>query len=147
MCITAIANLMQTSTKEGNPRTMFSKDMDIIPFIESHWEGMTTMSRRVTQSWYATVRKIIFSELRAAIWTVYSWTRFKEPWWKKLGCFFFTKNLLHLEATRPLWATHFSASSIKIWTWSSPTTSPWSRTEPWKSLMLVDKKVSIRIFI
>jgi Set1/Ash2 histone methyltransferase complex subunit ASH2 len=58
MCITAIANLMQASIKEGNPRTMFSKDMDIIPFIEGHWEGMTTMSRRVTQSWHATVREI-----------------------------------------------------------------------------------------
>jgi Set1/Ash2 histone methyltransferase complex subunit ASH2 len=60
MCITAIANLMQASIKEGNPRTMFSKDMDIIPFMESHWEGMTTMSRRVTQSWHVTVNIKIF---------------------------------------------------------------------------------------
>jgi hypothetical protein len=56
MCVTAIGNLMQASVKEGSPRTMFSKERDIIPFIDSHWEGMTTMPRRVTQSWHVTVR-------------------------------------------------------------------------------------------
>jgi hypothetical protein len=55
MCVTAIGNLMQASVKEGSPRTMFSKERDIIPFIDSHWEGMTTMPRRVTQSWHSTV--------------------------------------------------------------------------------------------
>jgi hypothetical protein len=61
MCVTAIGNLMQASVKEGSPRTMFSKERDIIPFIDSHWEGMTTMPRRVTQSWHATVRCLRFS--------------------------------------------------------------------------------------
>lgn len=61
MCVTAIANLMQASIKEGNPKTKFTKDKDIIPFIESHWEGMTTIPRRVTQSWHVTVSKITFS--------------------------------------------------------------------------------------
>lgn len=51
MCITAIANMQQNSTKEGKRRTLFSKDHDIIPFIEQYWEAMTTMPRRVTQSW------------------------------------------------------------------------------------------------
>ena len=46
---------MQTSIKEGKPRTMFHKDKEIIPFIDTYWEGMTTMPRRVTQSWHATV--------------------------------------------------------------------------------------------
>ncbi|XP_065344376.1 set1/Ash2 histone methyltransferase complex subunit ASH2 [Cloeon dipterum] len=63
MCITAIANLMQASIKEGMPRTMFSKDLDIIPFMESHWEGMTTMSRRVTQSWHATIQRTLAKDI------------------------------------------------------------------------------------
>lgn len=51
MCITAIANMQQNATKEGKPQSLFSKDNDIIPFIEQYWEAMTTMPRRVTQSW------------------------------------------------------------------------------------------------
>jgi hypothetical protein len=58
MCITAIGNLMQTSIKEGNPRFTFSKEKEIIPFIEAHWDGMTTTPRRVTQSWHLTVSEI-----------------------------------------------------------------------------------------
>lgn len=38
MCITTIANLMQTSTKEGKSRQYFSRDKEIVPYIESHWE-------------------------------------------------------------------------------------------------------------
>lgn len=56
MCVTAIGNLMQESNKSGNPQIYFSRDKDIIPFIESHWESMTTTARRVTQSWHSTVR-------------------------------------------------------------------------------------------
>lgn len=55
LCVTAIGNLIQTSIKEGKPKKFFSKDKDIIPFIESHWEGMNTAARRVTQSWHSTV--------------------------------------------------------------------------------------------
>lgn len=55
MCVTAIGNLMQESNKSGNPKIFFSRDKDIIPFIESHWESMTTTARRVTQSWHSTV--------------------------------------------------------------------------------------------
>lgn len=55
MCITAIANLLQMYQKENEQRTLFHKDKDIIPFIDCHWESMTTMPRRVTQSWHATV--------------------------------------------------------------------------------------------
>lgn len=51
MCTTAIANLQQSAAKEGKLKYMFSKDMDIIPFIDQYWEAMTTMPRRVTQSW------------------------------------------------------------------------------------------------
>lgn len=55
MCVTAIANLLQTCQKENDQRMLFHKDKDIIPFIECHWESMTTMPRRVTLSWHATV--------------------------------------------------------------------------------------------
>jgi len=55
MCVTAIGNLMQETIKSGNPQVYFSRDKDIIPFIESHWESMTTTARRVTQSWHSTV--------------------------------------------------------------------------------------------
>lgn len=64
LCVTAIANLMQTSVKEGKPRKAFSKDKEIIPYIESHWEGMTTSARRVTQSWHSTVRQSLFHLFR-----------------------------------------------------------------------------------
>lgn len=57
MCVTAIANLMQSSFKAGNPRTKFTMNTDIIPFIDSHWGGMTTIHRCVRQSWHATVSK------------------------------------------------------------------------------------------
>lgn len=55
MCVTAIGNLTQESNKSGNRQVYFSRDKEIIPFIESHWESMTTTARRVTQSWHSTV--------------------------------------------------------------------------------------------
>ena len=55
MCVTAIANLLQICQKENEQKTLFHKDKDIIPFIDCHWESMTTMPRRATQSWHATV--------------------------------------------------------------------------------------------
>lgn len=63
MCITAIANLQQTSLKEGTNRTMFSKEKEIIPYIEFHWEALTTTSRRVTQSWHITVTKALIKDI------------------------------------------------------------------------------------
>lgn len=51
MCITAIANLQQSAIKEGKSKQLFGKDQEIIPYIEQYWEAMTTMPRRVTQSW------------------------------------------------------------------------------------------------
>ena len=48
MCITTIANLMQNSTKEGASRQYFSRDREIVPYVDSHWEYLTTMPRRVT---------------------------------------------------------------------------------------------------
>ncbi|KAK2725650.1 hypothetical protein QYM36_000226 [Artemia franciscana] len=58
LCITAIANLLQISTKEGKPRQYFSKEREIIPFVDAHWESMTAMPRRATSSWHATVQGV-----------------------------------------------------------------------------------------
>lgn len=63
MCVTAIANLQQTSSKEGINKMMFSKENDIIPYIEYHWEALTTTSRRVTQSWHVTVTKALIKDI------------------------------------------------------------------------------------
>lgn len=63
MCITAIANMQQASTKEGNTQLMFSRDKDIIPYINQYWEAMTTMPRRVTQSWYATIQRALVKDI------------------------------------------------------------------------------------
>ncbi|KAK9884606.1 hypothetical protein WA026_007446 [Henosepilachna vigintioctopunctata] len=63
MCVTAIANLQQASTKEGKNKLMFNKDKEIIPYIEHHWEALTTTSRRVTQSWHLTVQKALVKDL------------------------------------------------------------------------------------
>lgn len=46
MCLTAIANLRQESLKDGSSKAMFSKDREIIPYIDQYWEAMTTMPRR-----------------------------------------------------------------------------------------------------
>lgn len=51
MCVTAIANLQQQHQKKGKLKYLFDKDGDIIPYMEQYWESMTTMPRRVTQSW------------------------------------------------------------------------------------------------
>lgn len=53
MCVTALANMQQATTKDGKTKLHFDKEQDIIPYIEQYWEAMTTMPRRVTQSWYA----------------------------------------------------------------------------------------------
>ncbi|XP_043276432.1 set1/Ash2 histone methyltransferase complex subunit ASH2 [Venturia canescens] len=63
MCVTAIANLLQDGQKEPELRTFFHKDKDIIPFIECHWESMTTMPRRVTQSWHATIHRALLKDV------------------------------------------------------------------------------------
>ncbi|XP_056635271.1 set1/Ash2 histone methyltransferase complex subunit ASH2 [Diorhabda sublineata] len=63
MCVTAIANLQQTSFKEGTNKTLFNKDKEIIPYIENHWEALTTTSRRVTQSWHVTVTKALIKDI------------------------------------------------------------------------------------
>ncbi|KAL5284524.1 ASH2L family protein [Megaselia abdita] len=59
MAITAIANIQTSAFSSGNPKTLFSRDKEIIPYIEQNWEAMTTMPRRSTQSWYATIHRML----------------------------------------------------------------------------------------
>ncbi|XP_018314411.1 set1/Ash2 histone methyltransferase complex subunit ASH2 isoform X1 [Mycetomoellerius zeteki] len=63
MCVTAIANLLQMCQKENEQKTLFHKDKDIIPFIDCHWESMTTMPRRATQSWHATIHRALLKDI------------------------------------------------------------------------------------
>jgi Set1/Ash2 histone methyltransferase complex subunit ASH2 len=63
MCITAIGNLQQAAHKDGEIKLSFSKDKEIIPFIEQYWESMTTLPRRITQSWYATVQRTLVKDI------------------------------------------------------------------------------------
>lgn len=43
---------------------MFNKDKEIIPYIENHWEALTTTSRRVTQSWHSTVLRALQKDIQ-----------------------------------------------------------------------------------
>jgi Set1/Ash2 histone methyltransferase complex subunit ASH2 len=61
MCETAIANLMVGAEDDGN-RVSFSKDREIIPFIDANWEVLTTMPRRIKHTWHQTVVKTMTKE-------------------------------------------------------------------------------------
>ncbi|XP_069069542.1 set1/Ash2 histone methyltransferase complex subunit ASH2 isoform X1 [Pleurodeles waltl] len=63
MCLTALANLTwQSRTQEEHPKTMFSKDKDIIPFIDKHWESMTTRQRPGKMTWPNNIVKTMCKE-------------------------------------------------------------------------------------
>ncbi|XP_043226696.1 set1/Ash2 histone methyltransferase complex subunit ASH2-like [Amphibalanus amphitrite] len=61
MCVTALANLQQAALRDDG-RTIFSLAKDIVPWIEMHWEGMTTMARRTTQSWKQTIQRTLVKD-------------------------------------------------------------------------------------
>lgn len=63
MCQCAIANMQQAALREGKNQIQFSKDKEIIPYIEQFWEAMTTMPRRLTQSWYSTVQRSLVKDV------------------------------------------------------------------------------------
>lgn len=50
MCITAVGNLTHESIKKGVSKVYFSIDRDIIPFIDLHWDSITTTAKRTSQS-------------------------------------------------------------------------------------------------
>uniref|UniRef100_A0A4W6F1D7 Set1/Ash2 histone methyltransferase complex subunit ASH2 n=1 Tax=Lates calcarifer TaxID=8187 RepID=A0A4W6F1D7_LATCA len=63
MCLTALANLTWRSrTQEEHPKTMFSKDKDIIPFIDKYWECMTTRQRPGKLTWPNNIVKTMSKE-------------------------------------------------------------------------------------
>lgn len=63
MCLTALANLTWRSrTQDEHPKTMFSKDKDIIPFIDKHWECMTTRQRPGKLTWPNNIVKTMSKE-------------------------------------------------------------------------------------
>uniref|UniRef100_A0A8C1WZU5 Ash2 like, histone lysine methyltransferase complex subunit n=1 Tax=Cyprinus carpio TaxID=7962 RepID=A0A8C1WZU5_CYPCA len=63
MCLTTLANLTWRSrTQEEHPKTMFSKDKDIIPFIDKFWECMTTRQRPGKLTWPNNIVKTMSKE-------------------------------------------------------------------------------------
>ncbi|TRY88154.1 hypothetical protein DNTS_029456 [Danionella cerebrum] len=63
MCLTALANLTWRSrSQEEHPKTMFSKDKDIIPFIDKYWECMTTRQRPGKLTWPNNIVKTMSKE-------------------------------------------------------------------------------------
>ncbi|XP_028655647.2 set1/Ash2 histone methyltransferase complex subunit ASH2 isoform X1 [Erpetoichthys calabaricus] len=63
MCLTALANLTWRSrTDDEHPKTMFSKDKDIIPFIDKYWECMTTRQRPGKVTWPNNIVKTMSKE-------------------------------------------------------------------------------------
>lgn len=56
--------MQQTAAREGKRQIQFSKDKEIIPYIEQFWEAMTTMPRRLTQSWYSTVQRSLVKDVQ-----------------------------------------------------------------------------------
>lgn len=62
ICYTSLANLTHQAKCRGESRVMFSKDREIIPFIEKQWENLTTMPRRIKLTWHTTVHKTLQKE-------------------------------------------------------------------------------------
>ncbi|CAH1246916.1 ASH2L [Branchiostoma lanceolatum] len=62
VCLTALANLTHRHRQDENPRTMFSKERDVVPFIDKHWEALTHMPRRVKLTWHTTITKTMTRE-------------------------------------------------------------------------------------
>ncbi|XP_043842362.1 set1/Ash2 histone methyltransferase complex subunit ASH2 isoform X4 [Dromiciops gliroides] len=63
MCLSALANLTwQSRTQDEHPKTMFSKDKDIIPFIDKYWECMTTRQRPGKMTWPNNIVKTMSRE-------------------------------------------------------------------------------------
>lgn len=58
MCITTIANLQRKTEKDGTPRYFFNIK-EIIQFMEMYWESITTLARKQTNTWHATILKTL----------------------------------------------------------------------------------------
>jgi len=70
LCTTALANLIavqrvsndECEDASSNKRLFFSKDKDVIPFIEKNWEAMTSAPRRTKSTWHATISRSMTRE-------------------------------------------------------------------------------------
>ncbi|KAE8619499.1 hypothetical protein XENTR_v10009814 [Xenopus tropicalis] len=63
MCLTGLANLTwQSRNQDEHPKTMFSKDKDIIPFIDKYWESLTTRQRPGKMTWPNSIVKTMTKE-------------------------------------------------------------------------------------
>ncbi|XP_068130731.1 E3 SUMO-protein ligase ZBED1-like isoform X2 [Hyperolius riggenbachi] len=63
MCLTTLANLTwQSRNQVSRPKTMFSKDKDIIPFIDKYWKSLTTRQRQEKEAWPDRIVKIMTKE-------------------------------------------------------------------------------------
>ncbi|ELU02273.1 hypothetical protein CAPTEDRAFT_182172 [Capitella teleta] len=58
MCLTAVANLAALNPE----RKFFSKDKEIIPYVEINWESLTTTPRRVKTTWHTTITKTMIKD-------------------------------------------------------------------------------------
>ncbi|KAJ8022757.1 Set1/Ash2 histone methyltransferase complex subunit ASH2 [Holothuria leucospilota] len=62
LCYVVLANLTAQNRKTDPPKTMFSKDKDIIPFIDANWELLTPAQRRTTVTWHSTIVKAMMKD-------------------------------------------------------------------------------------
>ncbi|XP_061417864.1 set1/Ash2 histone methyltransferase complex subunit ASH2-like isoform X1 [Lethenteron reissneri] len=63
MCLTSLANLTWKSrTQDEHPKTMFSKEKDIIPFIDNYWECLTIRPRPNKLTWPNNIVKAMSKE-------------------------------------------------------------------------------------
>ncbi|XP_060079632.1 set1/Ash2 histone methyltransferase complex subunit ASH2-like, partial [Ylistrum balloti] len=62
ICYTTIANLTNQARSRGEEKMLFSKEREIIPYIEKQWENLTTMPRRIKTTWHTTVTKTLTKE-------------------------------------------------------------------------------------
>ncbi|XP_065568304.1 set1/Ash2 histone methyltransferase complex subunit ASH2-like [Artemia franciscana] len=110
LCITAIANLLQISTKEGKPRQYFSKEREIIPFVDAHWESMTAMPRRATSSWHATIHKTLSKERGST----FTYQETSEPLNAGFDCYYYGLVYSDVQNIRPPYEALIRSGHLKI---------------------------------
>ena len=62
LCLTALANLTAESRNNDRPKQYFSKEKEIIPFIDKNWDAMTNVPRRSKPTWHATISRSMTRE-------------------------------------------------------------------------------------
>jgi Set1/Ash2 histone methyltransferase complex subunit ASH2 len=78
LCLTALANLTAESRSSNDDRAKqyFSKDKEIIPFIDKNWDAMTSVARRSKPTWHATISR---SMTREDVFKTKTESRTSEP--------------------------------------------------------------------